>query len=119
VAMRGPPGAERKMASTPRATRDRGHRVSYRRRSAVIVRVGLPEQLLRLPEELALVHAIPDDPAFLAPFSCKSPIDRVPPRLSNTVSDSVTMTSRSMDQPSLSQSAQSRAAPARAACQRH
>ena len=28
----------------------------------------LPEQLLRLPEELARVDALLDDPAFLAPF---------------------------------------------------
>src|SRR3954452_10821715 len=31
-----------RMASNPWARRDRGHRVSYRRRSGVVVRVGAP-----------------------------------------------------------------------------
>ena len=56
------------MASNPCAGSDRGHRVPPDRRSAVAVGVTPPE-LLRLPEELARVDALLDDPAFFAPFA--------------------------------------------------
>lgn len=58
-----------RMASTPSARRDRGHRVSHRRRSAVVVGVSAAGGMcLRLPVELERVDALLDDPAFFAPF---------------------------------------------------
>src|SRR5258708_5897842 len=56
------------MTSTPWARRDRGHHVPYRRRSAVVVESRLPAEVLRLPDELARVDALLDDPAFFAPY---------------------------------------------------
>ena len=57
------------MASNPCAGRDRGHRVPYDRRSAALWESRLPPEVLRLPEELAQVDALLDDPAFFAPFA--------------------------------------------------
>ena len=58
------------MASTPWARRDRGHRVPYLKRSAVISGSRCcPPELLRLPPELARVDALLDDAAFFAPFA--------------------------------------------------
>ena len=42
--------------------------IVFCRRSVLIVGVGLPEELLRLPEGLARVDALLADPAFFAPF---------------------------------------------------
>ena len=57
------------MASISWARSDRGHRVSHYKRSAPTWESLLPPELLRLPEELARVYALLDDPAFFAPFA--------------------------------------------------
>ena len=57
------------MTSTPCARRDRGHHVPHHRRWAVTWKSLLPPELLRLPEQLARVDALLDDPVFFAPFA--------------------------------------------------
>ena len=46
-----------------------GHRVSHYKRSCAGVGVAASPELLRLPEELARVDALLDDPVFFAPFA--------------------------------------------------
>ena len=57
------------MASTSWARSDRGHRVSHVSGPVSPWESLLPPELLRLPEELARVDALLDDPAFFAPFA--------------------------------------------------
>ena len=52
----------------PLCGRDRGH-VPHHRRWAVTWKSLLPPELLRLPEQLARVDALLDDPVFFAPFA--------------------------------------------------
>lgn len=56
------------MASNPWARRDRGHRVSYSRRSAVFVRVGAPGAVVAASGWVGSSRCLLDDPAFFAPF---------------------------------------------------
>lgn len=57
------------MASTPWARRDRGHHVRAIGDQPSLGESLLPDEVLQLPEELARLDALLDDPVFFAPFA--------------------------------------------------
>ena len=65
-----------KMASTPWARRDRGHRVRTVNAQPTLWDSILPPELLVLPVELGRVDALLDDPVFFAPFAAHFDLGR-------------------------------------------